>query len=87
MQIVRGDVARSTGYCNALPAFQAPARQWGKTHEDRIFRWLLGTQGGGLEIAGVYRIRHLSKGRYRPQTPMTAIRQWVRRAQDRWLRR
>ncbi|WP_052378415.1 glycosyltransferase family 2 protein [Polycyclovorans algicola] len=87
LQIVRGDVVRRVGYCAATPAFLTPATHWCKTREDRVFRWLLGTQGQGLAIPRVQRIRHLSKGRYGPTARLTALRQSVRRAKDDWLRR
>jgi hypothetical protein len=87
LQIVRGDVARITGYCRALSAYQQPTRTWRKTHEDRIFRWLMGTQGKGLDIPAVYRIRHLSKGRYGRPTTLASIRRWIRQTKDRWLGR
>lgn len=62
-QIVRGDVARKVGYCRAIPFYQRPVSRWQKTYEDRTFRWLLGTHGTAVEIPGLYRIRHLVKGR------------------------
>ncbi|MEX2529121.1 MAG: glycosyltransferase family 2 protein [Gemmatimonadota bacterium] len=62
-QIVRGDVARKVGYCRAIPFYQRPVPRWQKTYEDRTFRWLLGTHGTPVEIPGLYRIRHVEKGR------------------------
>lgn len=62
-QIVRGDVARSVGYCNNIKFYQDPLPRWQKTYEDRTFRWLLGTQGTPVEIPAIYRIRHIEKGR------------------------
>lgn len=64
MQITHGDVARSFGYCDALPPYQKPTDRWRKCYEDRAFRWLLRTQGVALDVPGVYRIRHAAKGRY-----------------------
>lgn len=64
LQIVHGDVARKLGYCQQSTIYQKPARHWCKALEDRVFRWLLGTQGMGLPIKGVYRIQHQEKGRY-----------------------
>ena len=62
-QIVRGDVARAGGYCGTIDFYQQPLQRWQKTYEDRAFRWLLGTQGTPVQIAGLYRIRHIAKGR------------------------
>lgn len=62
-QIVRGDVARAAGYCGSIRFYQEPVGRWQKTYEDRTFRWLLGTQGTSLNIPGIYRIRHVVKGR------------------------
>lgn len=68
-QIVRGDVARAAGYCKTIAFYQEPLDRWQKTYEDRTFRWLLGTQGVPVDIPGLYRIRHLAKGRKtRPAT-------------------
>ncbi len=63
LQIARGDVARTGGYCGTIGFYQRPVRRWRRTHDDRVFRWLLGTQGSPVEIPGLYRIRHSSKGR------------------------
>ena len=82
LQITHGDVARATGYCNAIKACQMPASHWCKAHEDRIFRWLLGTQGVPLDIPGVQRIRHVTKGRYNGSHSNTQWRKWVRRSKD-----
>lgn len=65
LQIVPGDVARTAGYCAGIGVYQRPAPKFGNTWEDRTYRWLLGTQGVGLESSGFYRIRHKVKGRYR----------------------
>ena len=62
-QVLRGDVARAVGYCNSIPFYQEPVRQWQKSYEDRAFRWLLGTQGEPVEVPSFYRIRHAQKGR------------------------
>jgi hypothetical protein len=62
-QIVRGDVARAGGYCASIPFYQEPVSHWQKTYEDRTFRWLLGTNGTPVDIPGLYRIRHATKGR------------------------
>ncbi len=85
LQIVHGDVARACGYCESLGIYQKPADYWCKAYEDRAFRWLLRTQGVPVDIAGVYRIRHVQKGRYGNNTLMTRIRSGIRRLQS-WLR-
>lgn len=64
LQVVHGDVARATGYCAGLRVYQKPSPVWTKCTEDRAFRWLLRTQGVPIEVPGVHRIRHASKGRY-----------------------
>lgn len=79
LQITHGDVARSCGYCASLPYYQRPSDTWCKAYEDRAFRWLLGTQGEPLDIPGVYRIRHIAKGRYTGSTLNTGVRSWIRR--------
>jgi len=80
LQIAHGDIARAAGYCDSLSYYQKPAEKWCKAHEDRAFRWLLGTRGEPLEIPGVYRIRHISKGRYTGSRLNTRIRSRVRKA-------
>jgi hypothetical protein len=62
-QIVRGDVARAAGFCGTIPFYQKPVPRWRRTHDDRVFRWLLGTQGEPIDVPGLYRIRHAAKGR------------------------
>lgn len=79
-QIVHGDVARQCGYCEQLPVFQRPAPRWAKTYEDAAFRWLLGFDGIGLDVPGVYRIRHLRKGRYGDRKAAALVRGTIRRA-------
>ncbi len=81
-QIIHGDVARAIGYCDRIRAYQAPANHWCKCYEDRIFRWLAGTQGTPIEVPGVFQIRHIEKGRYRKGTLMARIRSRVRRMQE-----
>ncbi len=63
-QITHGDVARSLGYCDGIAVYHEPSHRWRKCHEDRVFRWLIATRGTALDIPGVHRIRHASKGRY-----------------------
>ena len=65
LQIVRGDVAREVGYCKDIARFMRPARQFGRTREDRKFRHLLGTHGDPIELPGLFRIEHRPKGRRR----------------------
>lgn len=81
LQIMHGDVARSCGYCRDIPVYQEPVERWAKAQEDRAFRWLLGTPGTPVDVPGVYRIRHRSKGRYRRKTVFSRIRTGVRRLQ------
>ncbi|MCA8994923.1 MAG: hypothetical protein KDA88_23300 [Planctomycetaceae bacterium] len=64
LQILHGDVARQFGYCNAIRFYQEPVERWHKCYEDRALRWLLGTQGTPIDVPGIYRIEHVSKGRY-----------------------
>lgn len=79
MQITHGDVARAVGYCESLPVYHEPTDRWRKSYEDRAFRWLLRTPGAALDVPGVYRIRHASKGRYRVGHPTARIRGTIRR--------
>jgi hypothetical protein len=78
-QIVHGDVARQCGYCEQLSVFQRPAPRWAKTYEDSAFRWLLGFDGVGLDVPGVYRIRHVRKGRYGDSKAAALVRGNIRR--------
>jgi hypothetical protein len=79
LQITHADVARACGYCDSLSYYQRPSETWCKAYEDRAFRWLLRTQGVPLEIPGVYRIRHVFKGRYTGSAINTGVRSWIRR--------
>lgn len=79
LQITHGDVARAAGYCASLPYYQRPSETWCKAYEDRAFRWLLRTQGEPLEVPGVYRIRHVEKGRYTGSALNTGIRSGLRK--------
>ncbi|HUP49336.1 MAG TPA: glycosyltransferase family 2 protein [Thermoanaerobaculia bacterium] len=78
-QIAHGDVARALGYCEALSVFHEPSDGWRKAHEDRAFRWLLRSQGFGIDIPAIYRIRHASKGRYQGSRAIGWIRGAIRR--------
>ena len=82
LQITHGDVARAAGYCRDVSAYQRAEPRFAKCHEDTAFRWLLGTPGVPVEVHGVTRIRHRSKGRYASDSAAGWIRGWVRRAQD-----
>ncbi len=82
--IVHGDAARACGYCEQVPLYQRPVERWAKTYEDSAFRWLMGTDGTGLEVPGVHRIRHVHKGRYGDNEGAAAVlRSRIRRAKDR----
>lgn len=84
LQITHGDVARACGYCENLRIYQKPSRRFAKAHEDRAFRWLLRSQGVPIEVPGVYRIRHASKGRYHGSSLSKFIRTITRRIQSRF---
>ncbi len=84
LQITHGDIARHCGYCECLPLYQTPANTWCKAREDRAFRWLLRTQGTALDIKGVYRIRHVYKGRYSGGKVSTGMRSRIRRIKS-WI--
>lgn len=83
LQITHGDIARSMGYCNGVTSCLRPEPKWSKTYEDRVFRWLLNTQGTPVSVPGVYRIRHETKGRYTSSKANTAIRTSIRKTQER----
>lgn len=85
LQIAHGDVCRACGYCDAIAVYQTPSDRWCKAHEDRAFRWLLRSQGEPIDVPGVYRIRHVHKGRYAAGTAGARLRGRIRKAQD-WLR-
>jgi hypothetical protein len=80
--IVHGDAARACGYCEQIPLYQRPAERWAKTYEDSAFRWLLGTDGIGLDVPGVHRIRHVHKGRYGDSKAAAIVRGGIRRARE-----
>ncbi len=82
-QITHGDVARACGYCKNIRVYQTPSEHWRKTYEDRAYRWLLRTQGISIEIPGIYRIRHISKGRYKKDTFWAKLRSYVRLTKSR----
>jgi len=82
-QITHGDIARACGYCSHIRVYQTPTRHWRKTYEDRTYRWLLRTQGTAIDIPGIYRIRHSSKGRYSKGTLWSKFRRLVRATESR----
>lgn len=82
-QITHGDIARACGYCDSIRYYQTPAERWMKTYEDRAFRWLIGTHGTPLDIPNVCQIRHIVKGRYAKDSPITRLRKFIRKSQDR----
>lgn len=79
LQITHGDIARAVGYCESLSYYQRPSATWCKAYEDRAFRWLLRSQGVPLDVPGVYRIRHVAKGRYTGSRLNTGLRSSLRR--------
>jgi hypothetical protein len=79
LQITHGDVARAVGYCDSVRYYQQPSNTWCKAYEDRAFRWLLRTQGTPLDVPGVYRIRHVAKGRYTGSALNTGVRSTLRK--------
>jgi hypothetical protein len=79
LQITHGDVARAVGYCESLPYYQRPSETWCKAYEDRAFRWLLRSQGVPLDVLGVFRIRHVAKGRYTGSKLNTGLRSNLRK--------
>ena len=84
LQIAHGDVCRAVGYCRNIALYQTPVDNFAKCHEDRAFRWLVRSQGLALPIPGVYRIRHIHKGRYTGSASHTRLRTWLRQLQSRW---
>jgi len=83
LQIAHGDVCRAVGYCRNIGLYQQPVESFAKCHEDRAFRWLLGSQGEPAQVPGVYRIRHVSKGRYSGNDTRSRLRTWLRVLQSR----
>ena len=81
LQITHGDVCRAIGYCRSIGVYQEPEESFAKCHEDRAFRWLLRSQGVSLPVPGVYRIRHVKKGRYSGSEANTALRTQLRQMQ------
>jgi len=81
-QIVRGDVARTCGYCRDLKQYQRPTLRWRKTFEDTAFRRLIADEGSAIPVIGLHRIRHQEKGRYAANTALTGLRQNLRQISD-----
>lgn len=86
LQITHGDVARSVGYCDDVECYQQPAERFQKATEDRVYRWLLATQGEPVDVDGVCRIQHIQKGRYNPNSKVSVVRRLIRRAQHLFFR-
>lgn len=84
LQIAHGDVCRATGYCRNISLYHMPMESFAKCHEDRAFRWLLRSQGEPISVPGVYRIRHIAKGRYSGSETRSRFRTWLRVLQSRW---
>jgi hypothetical protein len=84
LQIAHGDVCRAVGYCRNISFYQQPVESFAKCHEDRAFRWLLRSQGQPVNVPGVYRIRHVSKGRYSKNTLSSRVRTRLRLWQSKW---
>lgn len=78
IQVAHGDVARACGYCDSLAVYQKTSAYWRKAYEDRAFRWLLGSQGVGVDVPNVFLIRHAEKGRYQPNSVMSGLRKRIR---------
>lgn len=85
LQIAHGDVCRAVGYCRSLSLYQTPSDRWQKAHEDRAFRWLVRSQGVPVRLPGVYRIRHVQKGRYSGGEAHNRLRAALRQLQS-WYR-
>ena len=85
LQIVHGDIARAAGYCESLGYYQQPSSTYCKCYEDKAFRWLLRTDGVAIDVPGVYRIRHIVKGRYSGHPVSNSIRSAIRRTTS-WFR-
>ena len=83
LQIARGDLVREFGYCGSIRCYQTPTTLWRKTYEDRAFRWLWRTDGHAIDVPGVYRIKHVEKGRYHGPGLFTRLRSFIRRTKER----
>jgi len=81
-QIVHGDVARACGYCRSVKLYQQPMNHWSKTYEDSMFRCLIDSEGEPVDVKGLYRIRHVEKGRYSQGSQLSRVRKSIRVATD-----
>jgi len=81
-QIVHGDILRACGYCRDLSTYQKPMHHWSKTYEDTLFRRMIGSEGSAVDVQGLYRIRHIEKGRYKKGSTVSQVRQSIRVATD-----
>ncbi len=65
LQITRGERCRQRGYLRDSRHWQTPPERavFQKCREDLSFRRECGTSGQGVDLPGVYRIRHSRKGR------------------------
>jgi hypothetical protein len=84
LQITHGDVARALGYCRDIACYQRAEAAFAKCREDTAFRWILGTHGVPIDLPGVSRLRHATKGRYHGSDASNRLRLAVRRLQERW---
>jgi hypothetical protein len=84
LQITHGDVARALGYCRDIACYQRAEAAFAKCREDTAFRWILGTHGVSIDLPGVSRLRHATKGRYHGSDASNRLRLAVRRLQERW---
>lgn len=87
LQITHGDVARARGYCKDVSCYQQAHEHFQKATEDRVFRWLLGTPGIPIDVPGVCRVQHASKGRYEGRPERARWRRRVRQWQHAWRHR
>lgn len=81
-QIVHGDVARMCGYCRDIKLYQQPMQHWSKTYEDSMFRRLINSEGMPVNVQGLYRIRHIEKGRYTKGSQLSRVRKSIRVVTD-----
>jgi len=81
-QIVHGDVLRACGYCKDIKLYQQPMEHWSKTYEDSMFRRMIDSEGEPVDVKGLYRIRHIEKGRYTGNTKRSKLRKKIRSATD-----
>lgn len=81
-QIVHADVLRVCGYCRDLALYQTPMTHWSKTFEDTMFRRMIDNEGSAVDIQGLYRIRHVEKGRYVKDSNFSRVRKNIRVATD-----